>query len=155
MIIPFAIHVTITGPMLKQLSLLVGCGTLLTLVFTAIAFLVAVRQPDRIRGVGVALVVWLAFAVVYDGLILVVVSTFSAYPVEKPLLVLMMGNPIDLARITIMMSFDAGALMGYTGAVFTRFFGSMMGTTIAFAAMTIWTIVPYRFAGRAFRKQDF
>ncbi|NND72286.1 MAG: ABC transporter permease [Rhodothermales bacterium] len=155
MAVPFAIHVKITGATLERLLLLIGSGALLTLIFTALAFLIAVRQTDRIRGVGVALIVWLAFAVVYDGLILVVVSTFAAYPVEKPLLALMMGNPIDLARIIIMMSFDAGALMGYTGAVFTRFFGSIVGTGIAFTAMAIWTIVPYRFAGRAFRKQDF
>ena len=153
--LPFLIHVALEGDIVRQLLLIVGCGALLTLIFTAIAFLIAVRQTDRVRGVGVALVVWLLFAVVYDGLILIVVSTFAAYPVEKPLLALMMGNPIDLARISIMMSFDAGALMGYTGAVFTRFFSSMAGTSIAFVAMAIWTMVPYQLAGRAFCRQDF
>jgi hypothetical protein len=36
-------------------------------------------------------------------------------------------NPIDLGRILFLMKFDIAALMGYTGAVFQRFFGSGLG----------------------------
>ena len=53
-------------------------GTLLTLVFTALAFLVSVRVDDRARGLGVAILVWLGFSVLYDG------AGDAARPTDSP-----------------------------------------------------------------------
>lgn len=71
------------------------------------------------------------------------------------MLVLGMANPIDLARMTILMKLDASALMGYTGAVFREFFGSITGIAVVLALMTLWTLAPLIAAARAFSKKDF
>ena len=43
---------------------------------------------------------------------------FADYPIERPMLGLMLANPVDLARVVLLLRFDVSALMGYTGAVF-------------------------------------
>jgi ABC-type transport system involved in multi-copper enzyme maturation permease subunit len=58
-------------------------GALLTLVFTSIAFLGSVLSKDKARGIGVALMLWFYFALIYDGLVLLVLFSFSDYPLEK------------------------------------------------------------------------
>lgn len=153
--LPFAWHGLATGPAAAQLAALVGSGILLTLLFTAVAFLVAIRHPDRVKGIGVALLTWLLFAVVYDGAVLLAIGMLQAWPIEKGLLASMFLNPIDLARVLLLMLFDASALMGYTGAVFARFFGSAAGAVVAVTALAVWTAGPLLAAQRAFLRRDF
>lgn len=140
---------------LGPLAALLGVGIALTLVFTALAFLVATRLDDRAQGLGAAVLLWLLLAVVYDGLVLVVAATFVDYPLEKPMLALMLANPLDLGRVLLLMTFDAAALMGYTGAVFQRFFGTFTGTGLAVAALLAWLAVPLVLGLRRFQRKDF
>jgi Cu-processing system permease protein len=130
-------------------------GTLLTFVFTAIAFWIALRTEDRLRGVGVALGVWLLLGVLYDGLVLLGVAVFSDYPVERPLLVLTLANPVDLGRVLLLLKLDVAALMGYTGAVFERFFGGAGGAALALSMLVVWTAIPIAAAARRFKRRDF
>lgn len=51
------------------LSLLIA-GLLLTSVFVAIAFLSAVLTRDKAKGIGIAILLWFYFSILYDGLIL-------------------------------------------------------------------------------------
>jgi Cu-processing system permease protein len=132
--------------------LLVGC--LLTLVFTSIAFLAAVKSKDKARGIGVALMLWFYFALIYDGLVLLILFAFSDYPMEKATLLLSSLNPIDLGRIYLMLQLDVRALMGYTGATYKEFFGSDLGLLYTLGIMVIWVIVPIWLAVRSFAKKD-
>lgn len=134
--------------------LVLAAGVLLTAVFTALAFLVAVHVSDATRGLGAALLVWLGLTVVYDGLVLLAAGAFAAHPLERPLLVLMLLNPVDLARVLVLMALDAAALMGYTGAVFQRFFGSGAGMAAALASLAVWIAGPFLLASRRFRHKD-
>ena len=67
----------------------------------------------------------------------------------------MMANPIDLARVLILLRLDVSALMGYTGAVFERFFGSTGGALLASLALVMWTGVPLLLGARRFQRKDF
>lgn len=98
---------------------------------------------------------WLLAVVVYDGLILLVVTLFADYPLEWPLLGLTLLNPVDLGRVLLLLRFDTAALMGYTGAVFERFFGTIWGTFLAVGALLLWTALPYVLSLRRFRTKDF
>ena len=137
------------------LAMLGLAGFFLTGIFIAIAFVVALRFEDRVRGMGVALLVWLFLAVVYDGLVMMGANIFYAYPLEKPLLALMVLNPVDLARVILMLNFDISALMGYTGAVFRDFFGSSMGLGVALVALGCWLAGPLVAGLRLFDRKDF
>jgi Cu-processing system permease protein len=132
--------------------LLIGC--MLSLVFTSISFWAAVKSKDKARGIGVALLLWFYFALIFDGLILLMLFAFSDYPLEKISLVLASFNPVDLGRIFIMLHMDVSALMGYTGAVYKDFFGSYLGLLYTIGIMIIWMIVPLLLAVRSFKKKD-
>jgi Cu-processing system permease protein len=135
--------------------MLLGAGTLLTLVFTALAVLVSLTVDDRAKGLGLAILLWLGTTALYDALLVLVASSLSAYPLELPLLGLTFLNPVDLGRVLLLLHLDAAALMGYTGAVFERFFGSALGTTLTAAALVLWFVVPLGLAGRRFDRKDF
>lgn len=129
-------------------------GCTLTLVFTSIAFWASVKARDKARGIGFALLLWFYFALIYDGLVLLILFSFSDYPLEKLTLVLSALNPVDLGRIFIMLKMDVSALMGYTGALYQNFFGSMQGMFFTTGIMLIWIILPLYAALRSFKKQD-
>lgn len=133
---------------------LIVVGCLLTLVFTAIAFLASIKSKDKARGIGAALLLWFYFALIFDGLLLLVLFSFSDYPLEKIILALSSFNPIDLGRIYLMLQMDVSALMGYTGAVYKDFFGSSAGLLYTLGIMLAWIIVPLLFAVRSFNKKD-
>lgn len=150
---PLLLHARGAGA--GQVAVLLGTGTLLTLVFTALAFLAGLAFDDRAKGLGFALLLWFASTILYDGLVLLFATLFSDYPLETPMLVLTLLNPVDLARTLLLLSFDLTALMGYTGAVFERFFGSALGITTAAGALLLWTAVPALLGLRSFLRKDF
>jgi Cu-processing system permease protein len=149
--LPFAWHGGGGGALLA----LLGVGVALTLVFTGVAFLVALAFEDRAKGMGAALLLWLGAGIIWDGLVLLLVLLFSDYPLEKPMLVLTFLNPIDLGRVLLLLQLDIAALMGYTGAVFRRFFGSEAGVLASAAALVIWTGAPLWLGFLRFRRKDF
>ncbi|HEX5831272.1 MAG TPA: ABC transporter permease subunit [Gemmatimonadaceae bacterium] len=152
---PFVLHGLTGSRDLSALGTLLVVGAALTFVFAALAFLIAVRTGDRARGLGLAIAVWLAASVLYDGAVLLVATMFADYPLERPMLALMLLNPVDLARVLLLLQLDVSALMGYTGAVFQRFFGGATGIGIAAAALALWIVVPVTLALRRFRGKDF
>lgn len=133
---------------------LVFTGGALTLIFTSIAFLASVKARDKARGIGFALLLWFYFALIYDGLVLLILFSFSDYPMEKFTLLLSALNPIDLARISIMLKMDISALMGYTGALYKDFFGSGKGVLFTISIMTLWAALPLWWALASFKKKD-
>jgi Cu-processing system permease protein len=135
--------------------MLLVSGKILTLIFTGFAVVVATCFDDRAFGLGAALLLWLAAAALYDGLMLAVIWILRDYPLEMPVLAMSVLNPIDLARTLVMLKFDVAALMGYTGAVFERFFGTALGISVAASALGFWLVAPFMLAQRVFIRKDF
>ena len=133
---------------------LVLTGCLLTFIFTSLAFFASVKSKDKARGIGAALLLWFYFALIYDGLVLLILFSFSDYPLEKLTLLLSSLNPVDLGRISIMLKMDVSALMGYTGATYKDFFGSSLGVLYTTGIMLIWIAVPLLLAVHSFNKKD-
>jgi Cu-processing system permease protein len=55
----------------------------------------------------------------------------------------------------IIMKLDISALMGYTGATFQHFFGSIMGTLFSLFFLILWTAVPALIALKIFNRKNF
>jgi Cu-processing system permease protein len=130
-------------------------GTLLTYIFMGISIMIAFKLNDKAAGIGVSFIVWMFFAIIYDALILLFIWKFSDFPLERAIIALSVLNPIDMARILVMLKFDAAALMGYTGATFEKFFGSSTGTLISAGAMIMWILIPYLIGLKIFKNKDF
>ena len=103
----------------------------------------------------VGITLWLVFAVLYDGLVLAVTVWYQDYPLETATIAMVTANPIDLARIIVMLTFDYAALMGYTGAVFQKFFGEALGILVSATSLALWTVIPFTLGARAFKKKDW
>lgn len=150
-----ALHSGEADTQLSTLFVVGVCGVVLTFIFTAFTALIAARIDDKVKGIGVAIGLWLAATVLYDGLVMLGMMTLADYPLERPALAAMIANPIDLARVLILMRLDVSALMGYTGAVFEKFFGNAGGTALASLALVLWTGVPLLLGARRFQRKDF
>lgn len=129
-------------------------GLMLTLVFVSLAFLASVLTRDKAKAIGLALLFWFYFSLIYDGILLWVIFSFSDYPIEKLTLGLVALNPVDLARIIMLLKLDISALMGYTGAFYKNFFGSDWGVIFSTAVLFVWIALPLGVATRIFSKKD-
>lgn len=128
---------------------------ILTFVFVSLAFLSTFITRDKSKAIGITMILWLYFVLIYDSFILWFIYTFSDYPLEKATLGLISLNPIDLARMIMVLKLDISALLGYTGAFYKEFFGSSLGLIYSNLILVIWFIVPILFAYKVFRKKDF
>ena len=153
--LPLIWHRGLTTESMPMLALMLVAGVALTAVFGAIATLIAGVVDDRLRALGVALGAWALMTLAWDGVILWVTVAFAAWPLERPLLVMTFLNPVDLARVLLVLRLDVAAMMGYTGAVFDRFLGGWTGTVASVAGLALWALVPGLFALRAFKTRDF
>lgn len=133
---------------------MLGMGLLLSIIFVAIAMLAGVMTRDKAKGIGISILLWLYFSLLFDAMVLFMLFQFQDYPLEKLMVAITAFNPIDLGRILILLKMDISALMGYTGAVFRNFFGTGLGFAIALAVMFLWVIVPVWISLRKFNKKD-
>lgn len=74
---------------------LVVAGLLLTWVFVSLAFAASVSTRDKAKGIGIALLFWFYFGLIYDGFLLYIIYAFSDYPIERLTLAM-----ISLTRLT-------------------------------------------------------
>lgn len=135
-------------------AILIISGLFLSVIFIAIAMLAAVMVRDKAKGIGTAILLWLYFTILFDGLILFLLFQFADYPVEKPMIAISMFNPVDISRIMILLRMDESALMGYTGAIFRNFFGTSTGVIVSFFVLLLWAFMPAMLSVRKFKNKD-
>ncbi len=129
-------------------------GVLLSIIFAAIAFLATVKTRDKAKGIGAAIMLWLYFSLLFDGLVLFILFQFADYPMENAMIGLSALNPIDLSRILILLQLDVSAMMGYTGAVFKDFFGASYGLIFSFFVLLSWIVIPVWYSTLKFNSKD-
>ena len=153
--LPFVFYgVFLSGQIMSVFFLLLS-GIFLTFIFTALAFYVALVNENRLKGFGMAILIWLVMAFIYDGIFLLLLIFLQDYPIERFAIAMSLFNPIDLSRILIMLRLDISALMGYTGAVFNKFFGNNIGMVISIVALSAWAIIPTLMILKRSSKKDF
>ncbi|MEH6763367.1 MAG: ABC transporter permease [Aequorivita antarctica] len=153
--VPFIFYGIFNSSAIWDFSLLLVTGAFLTFIFTALAFVIALSNENRIKGFGYAILLWLFMAVIYDGIFLMSLLYFEDYPLDKFSLLATMLNPVDLSRVLILLKLDISALLGYTGAVFQKFFGTNFGLLLSSAMLIVWVLVPTFFIWRIAKRKDF
>ena len=134
--------------------MMIGMGILLSVIFTSIALLATVLTRDKAKGIGVSVLLWLYFTLIFDGIILFLLFQFMDYPLEKAMIGFSILNPVDLSRVLILLKMDASALMGVTSAVFNDVFGSSIGMTVALFILLLWIFFPLWISVRKFNRKD-
>ncbi|MDH3243312.1 MAG: ABC transporter permease subunit [Saprospiraceae bacterium] len=153
--LPFTLFGIFVSNEIWNFLVLLVAGVFLTYIFSALAFIIVLRFPNRIKGFGIAIFTWLVLSIFYDGGLLLLLSIFSDYPLENFALTATLLNPIDLSRILVLLKLDISALMGYTGAVFQRFFGSGYGMGFSVLILLLWSAIPFLMIRRIAVKRDF
>ena len=147
------IPVLLFVPFLTAITVIIT-GMLITTIFVSIAMLCSILMRDKARGIGLSIILWLFLTLIYDGLVLFFMFQYADYPIEKPMAVLSALNPIDLARIQVLLQVDVAALMGYTGAIFKKMFGTLIGYVVSLILMLLWIVIPFVFSLKLFNKKD-
>jgi len=153
--LPFLFYGIFRSDAIWDFSLLLVTGTFLTLIFTALSFNIALRNENKIKGFGYAILLWLFMAVIYDGIFLLSLIVFEEYSLDSFSLGAIMLNPIDLSRVLILLKLDISALLGYTGALFQKFFGTNSGITLSMGMLILWVVIPIWFIVRKSNRKDF
>ena len=153
--IPFVIYGIFVSPLIWDFTILLISGILLTISFSGMSIFMAVRLKNRIAGFGFSIFIWLFFAIIYDGLFLLLLSIYKDYPLETFALVMSIINPIDLSRIAILLKLEISSMMGFTGAVFQKFLGNPSGMFIAIGILIIWSLLPVWGMVRIAKRRDF
>lgn len=128
-------------------------GIIISVVFVSIAFLSSILTRDKAKGIGLSIMLWLYFALLFDGLVLFLLFQLSDYPIEKAMVFITAFSPVDLARILILLHLDVSAMMGYTGAIFKNFFGTSFGFFISMILLCCWIAIPFWISLIRFRKR--
>ncbi len=129
-------------------------GLLISIIFVAIAMLATVKTRDKAKGIGAAILLWLYFSLLFDGLVLFLLFQFADYPLEKPMIGITALNPVDIGRIMILLRMDVSAMMGYTGAIFKDFFGTTTGVIVSFGTLFLWASIPVWISTCRFNQKD-
>ncbi len=153
--IPFIAYGLFRSTAIFDFGLLLVVGSFLNFIFVALSYNIALSTENKIKGFGYAILMWLFFAVVYDGVFLISLVLFNDYPLDKFSLITTMLNPIDLSRILILLKLDISALLGYTGAVFRKFFGTNIGMFLSMSVLICWILIPVFTMNKKLKKKDF
>jgi Cu-processing system permease protein len=153
--LPFVFYGIFNSDAIGNFALLLITGAFLTMIFTALAFMIALTNDNRIKGFGYAILLWLFLAVIYDGIFLMSLVFFEDYPLDKFSLLATMLNPIDLSRVLILLKMDISALLGYTGAVFQKFFGTNQGIILSSIMLILWVSIPLISIRKIANRKDF
>jgi len=134
--------------------IMTAMGLMISIVFVAIALLASVLTRDKAKGIGVSILLWFYFTLIFDGIVLFLLFQFIDYPMEKTMILFSCLNPVDLARILILLKLDISALMGATSAIFRNFFGSQWGMMATILIMAAWAFLPLWWSVRKFNRKD-
>lgn len=135
------------------ISILIS-SILISLIFSSLAFLCSILSRDKTKGIGLAILLWLFISFLFDGIIMFMMFQFGDYPIEKIIIILTAMNPIDLARISVLLQLDMTAMLGYTGALFRETFHTTIGVMLSMLCLLIWIIVPFMISVIKFKNKD-
>lgn len=134
--------------------MMITTGCLISIIFVALAFLSSILTRDKAKGIGISIMTWLYFALLFDGIVLFLLFQLAEYPIENAMVGITALSPIDLARIQILLHLDVSAMMGYTGAIFKDFFGTSTGLIISFLLLCLWAFIPFMISLKKFKNKD-
>jgi Cu-processing system permease protein len=129
--------------------------SLLAVAFTGIALLVTLLARRRQIALGAALGVWIFFELAYGVLMLGSTLYLPAKVLKTTLLVGLLGNPVDLARVLSLLQVGGPHLFGPAGATLVKLTGSAgVATAVGLTGLVLWILVPLFVAVQIFKRQD-
>lgn len=133
----------------------IGYLSVLAVVFTGMSILLTLVARRRQIALGIALAVWIFYELVY-GVVMLASTLYLPLSVLQPgLLVGLLGNPIDLARVLSLLQVGGPHLFGPAGATLVKLACSVgVATAAGLLGLLVWVVAPLALAVQVFRKQN-
>ena len=136
------------------LMVVIFCS-LLAVVFVGLAVFIALVSQRRQIALGIAIGVWIFYELVYGMLMLGTTLYLPSKILGTSLLVGLIGNPVDIARVLSLLQVGGPHLFGPAGATLLKLAGSQTtATVIGLVGLIGWIVVPVGLSMRIFEKQD-
>ena len=130
-------------------------NTLLAVIFVGLSVLIALVAGRKQIALGIAVGVWIFYELVYGMLMLGTTLYLPAKILKTSLLVGLLGNPVDIARVLSLLHVGGPHLFGPAGATLIKLAGSTtMATAIGLVGLVGWIVIPILLAMWIFKRQD-
>ncbi len=126
---------------------------LLVPLFVSLGLLLALLQRDRLKGIGLIILVWLFFSALYDSLLLYFIIAFSDYPLENLFILLTLSNPIDLVRLNVLMDTGLHEIIGFVGRLLAKYLSYLF--ILSLLVSLIYSTLFFTLGIMIFKKRDF
>lgn len=133
----------------------IATSVTLGLIFISLSTLLSVLSRRKPTALVTTLIVWLFFLFIYDFIVLAASYYMEEAYLRTVLYFSVLGNPIDMARVIVLLTVGGEAAFGAAGAGLLRTFGGPVTSAIsAVGLLTVWILAPLATAVLVFRKQD-
>lgn len=126
----------------------------LALVFLSLSFLVSAAILDKSVTILVIVILWLWFSLFYDLVIIGLMRLIQELPVKYPMLLVLLLNPVDIARSSFLIKTKMAGLLGPTGALLNKMAGTTLGLLSLAFGLLLWIVLPLVIAVIIFEKRD-
>lgn len=126
---------------------------LVAVYWSGVAALAAAVAPDPARALGMGLALWAALALLYEPVVVGLAVALADWPLETPLLVAVLANPMELARVSLLESLGVPVLVGPVGYLLDRILG-YGGLALPLGVFAFWSLLFFALAGWVFARRD-
>jgi len=133
----------------------VGLAILLELIFLSLGAMVAILAGKKSKAFGLAVFVWFLFVLFYDLLVIGFASVFKERTANFLVFLSLFGNPIDMVRVSSLITLNGPAMFGAAGAALLKFLGgATAGNSLLIFGLLLWIVGPLVVSVFALRWQD-
>lgn len=126
-----------TDGILRYLGFIV-LTLLLLLTFLCLGAFASIVSESRTRALGIALAMWFAFVLFYDLVVMGLACVVSPHASRAFILISLVGNPVDLARVASLLILGGATIFGAAGSALVKTLGS---STLAVVALSFAGLV--------------
>jgi Cu-processing system permease protein len=127
----------------------------LAFVFIGLGLMLAALLRSRAKAFGAALALWFFFVLFYDLLVLGIAVVLDERPANALLFVSLFANPVDVVRLSILLSTVGESALGAPGAALINFLGGRNAAFLPLAAVLLfWMVLPLWVAARTLNRHD-
>lgn len=133
----------------------VGYSLLLTLVFLSLGALAAVLSGTKAKALAYSLFLWFFFVLFYDLFVIGLTFVLTERAANRFIFLSLFGNPVDMVRVSSLITLSDAAVFGPAGAALVKFLGGRAASNLLLlSGLVVWAVCPLLVADRVLRNQD-
>ena len=133
----------------------VGLAILLEIIFLSLGAMVAILTGKKSKAFGYSLFVWFFFVLFYDLLVIGFAFIFKERTANLLVFLSLFGNPVDMVRVSSLITLNGPAIFGAAGAALMKFLGGAVAGNLALVlGLFLWIAGPLLVSVYALRRQD-